>query len=56
MYGEKRSAGFELIDRETEEILFTMDVDVNRPIPPTKIYEVEGLRFCGVSPPADDCG
>ncbi|MBR6509361.1 MAG: nucleotidyl transferase AbiEii/AbiGii toxin family protein [Clostridia bacterium] len=50
MYGEKRSAGFELIDRETEEILFTMDVDVNRPVPPTKIYEVEGLRFCGVSP------
>lgn len=50
MYGEKRSAGFELIDRETEEILFTMDVDVNRPIPPTKIYEVEGLCFCGVSP------
>ena len=26
-----------------------MDIDVNRPIPPTKIYEVEGLRFCGVS-------
>ena len=50
MYGEKRSAGFELIDRETEEILFTMDVDVNRPVPPTKIYEVEGLSFCGVSP------
>lgn len=50
MYGEKRSAGFELRDKETEEIIFSMDVDVNRPIPPTKIYEVEGLRFCGVSP------
>ena len=50
MYGEKRSAGFELVDRETEETLFTMDIDVNRPVPPTKIYEVEGLRFCGVSP------
>ncbi|MBR5137452.1 MAG: nucleotidyl transferase AbiEii/AbiGii toxin family protein [Clostridia bacterium] len=50
MYGEKRSAGLELINRETEETLFTMDVDVNRPIAPTKIYEVEGLRFCGVSP------
>ena len=50
MYGEKRSAGFELIERSTEEVLFTMDVDVNRPVPPTKIYEVEGLRFCGVSP------
>ena len=48
--GEKRSAGFELIDRTTDEKLFTMDVDVNRPVPPTKIYEIEGLRFCGVSP------
>ena len=27
-----------------------MDVDVNRPVSPTKIYEVEGIRFCGVSP------
>lgn len=50
MYGKKRSAGFELVDPATEEILFTMDVDVNRPAPPTKIYEVEGLRFCGVAP------
>lgn len=49
-YGEKRSAGFELFERSTNERLFTMDVDVNRPVPPTKIYEVEGLRFCGVSP------
>lgn len=47
---EKRSAGFELIERSTAERLFTMDVDVNRPVPPTKIYEIEGLRFCGVSP------
>ncbi len=50
MYGEKRSAGFELTDASTGEILFTMDVDVNRPVSPTKIYEVEGIRFCGVSP------
>ncbi|MFR7592359.1 MAG: nucleotidyl transferase AbiEii/AbiGii toxin family protein [Longibaculum sp.] len=50
MYGDSRSAGFELTDRATDEILFSMDVDVNRPIPPTKIYEVEGLRFRGVSP------
>ena len=49
MYGEGRSAGFELTDRDTGEVLFSMDIDVNRPIPPTKIYEVEGLRFCGVS-------
>ena len=49
MYGEERSAGFELTERSTGEILFSMDIDVNRPVPPTKIYEVEGLRFCGVS-------
>ena len=49
-YGEKRSAGFELIDRCSDETLFTMDIDVNRPAAPTKIYEVEGVRFCGVSP------
>ena len=50
MYGEGRSAGFELTQRETGEMLFSMDIDVNRPIPPTKIYEVEGLRFRGVAP------
>lgn len=50
MYGEGRSAGFELTESSTGEILFTMDVDVNRPILSTKIYEVEGIRFCGVSP------
>lgn len=50
MYGEGRSAGFELADKSTGEILFSMDIDVNRPIPPTKIYEVAGLRFRGVSP------
>lgn len=48
-YGEGRSAGFELKGRDSDEVLFSMDVDVNRPIPPTKIYEVGGLRFCGVS-------
>ena len=49
MYGEGRSAGFELKDQDTDEVLFTMDVDVNRPMPPTKIYEIEGVRFCGVA-------
>lgn len=49
MYGDGRSAGFELKDRDTEEVIFSMDIDVNRPIPPTKIYEVEGLQFRGVS-------
>ena len=49
MYGEGRSAGFQLTDRESGEEIFTMDVDVNRPLPPTQIYEVEGIRFRGVS-------
>lgn len=50
MYGEGRSAGFELSDKFTSETFFTMDIDVNRPLAPTKIYEVEGIRFRGVSP------
>ena len=49
-YGEGRSAGFEITDRTTGELLFTMDIDVNRPAPETKMYEVDGLRFCGASP------
>lgn len=53
-HGEKRSAGFELIDNDSEEILFTMDIDVNRPIPETKIYEIDGIKFCGASPPSND--
>ena len=50
MYGEGRSAGFNLKDSTSGEIIFTMDVDVNRPKSPTKIYEIEGVRFCGVAP------
>lgn len=50
MYGEGRSAGFELTESNTGEVIFTMDVDVNRPKVPTQIYEVDGIRFCGVSP------
>lgn len=50
MYGEGRSAGFMLTDRATGAELFSMDMDVNRPIPETRIYEIAGLRFRGVSP------
>lgn len=49
MYGEGRSAGFELKDNLTEEILFSMDVDVNRPTSATKIYEIENFKFRGIS-------
>ena len=50
MYGEGRSAGFELADRNTGEILFSMDLDVNRPVMPTKVYEADGLCFRGAAP------
>ena len=50
MYGVGRSAGFELTDNATGEVLFTMDVDVNRPEAPTRLYELEGIRFQGASP------
>ncbi len=49
-YGESRSAGFELRDKSSEEVLFTMDVDVNRPLAMTRIYEVSGLCFRGIIP------
>ena len=50
MYGEGRSAGFELVLPSTNEVLFTMDMDVNRPIQQTRLYEIAGLRFRGISP------
>lgn len=50
MYGEGRSAGFELADGATGEILFSMDIDVNRPAAATQLYEIEGFRFRGVTP------
>ena len=50
MYGEGRSAGFEIMDRTSGEVLFTMDVDVNRPEIPGRIYEIEGFRFRGAAP------
>ncbi len=36
-------------DISTGEILFSMDIDVNRPAVPTQQYEVEGFRFLGVT-------
>lgn len=47
MYGEGRSAGFELSEPSSGEILFTMDIDVNRPAAETIIYEVAEIRFRG---------
>ena len=50
MYGEKRSAGFDLADKTTGETIFTMDLDVNRAVLHTKLYETGGFSFCGSSP------
>ena len=50
MFGIGRSAGLNLADSATGEVLFSMDIDVNRPIPNTKIYELEDIRFSGVTP------
>ena len=47
MYGEGRSAGFELADKDTGEILFSMDIDVNRPVTPTKFMRLMGCAFAG---------
>lgn len=49
-HGNGRSAGLELTDKSTGELLFTMDIDVNHPPTPTKIYEIEGILFCGAAP------
>ena len=49
MYAEGRSAGFELSDPSSGEVLFTMDIDVNRPEVQTKIYEIAEIRFRGSS-------
>ena len=50
MYGERRSAGFELADSATGETIFTMDLDVNRAVLHTRLYEAGGFLFCGSSP------
>ena len=50
MFGEGRSAGFEIKDGTTGEILFTMDMDVNRPVPATRIYEIDEICFRGAAP------
>lgn len=48
MYGTGRSAGFAFCEKETGDAVFSMDMDVNRPIAGTKIYTVEDFHFRGV--------
>lgn len=50
MYGERKSAGFKIFDTNTGECLFKMDMDVNRPPIPIKLYQIGDIRFCGVTP------
>jgi hypothetical protein len=48
MYGEKRSAGFKIVDT-SNNTLFSMDIDINRPSLPTTTYELKNVSFRGVS-------
>ena len=50
LYGKGRSAGFDLIDKTSGEALFSMDIDVNHTSGSSRIYELEGVSFRGVSP------
>ena len=50
MYEKNKSAGFKFSDIDTGNPIFTMDVDINKPVALTKIYEVEGIRFYGALP------
>lgn len=50
MYGSGRSAGFKFLDHATGALLFSMDMDVNRPMTGTRLYDVEGLHFPAVTP------
>lgn len=50
-YGVGRSAGFaftSIADKSREEVIFTMDIDVDRPVTETRIYEVKGFSFSGM--------
>lgn len=50
MYHGGNSVGFELKDVNTGEVLFTMDIDVNRTIASTKIYNLDDFCFVGATP------
>lgn len=49
-YGPGRSAGFDLLEASTGLPLFSMDIDVDKPLAPEQLYTVEALRFHGVAP------
>lgn len=49
-YGEKRAVGIKMVDKDTGENVFKMDIDVNRTGPQAQLYEIDGIRFLGVLP------
>lgn len=49
MYGNGKSAGFEFFDRIGDPA-FTVDIDVNRTTPMTKIYQIDDIKFRGIVP------
>lgn len=50
MFGENKTAGFDVIDPITSDTLFTMDIEVNRPSQQMKHYIIDGMSFNGISP------
>lgn len=49
-HGEKRAVGIAVLDKETGEKVFKMDIDVNRTQPQTQLYEIDGIVFSGTVP------
>ncbi len=50
MYGEGKPAGFKLYDRESKDLLFTMDMDVKGPVSNTTMFELSDVHFRGIAP------
>lgn len=49
-YGRMRSAGFNFYTRDSDILLFSMDIDVNKPVIPVKLYQISDFKFSGVTP------
>lgn len=49
-HGINRSAGFDLIDSISKEILFSMDIDIKNNRKKDRFYEIGGFKFKGVTP------
>lgn len=49
-YGEHQSAGIRFLRKGKGDILFRMDLDVNKPYRESKIYHIENITFSGLTP------